>query len=153
MNPTKSTHKRNVRYANAPISKQVKLGGKTVVSNALVKQGVSNLTPKVHVKKGDMVMLMSGSEKVGRGKTGKVANVFPKTGKIIVEGINVVTRGTRQRTVTGQSGLIKKEAPIFASRVMLFCTACKKPTRIKHKVTDNGKKTRICKHCSEAFDA
>lgn len=148
-----NTAKRNVRYANAAISKKVKFGGKTVVSNAFVKQSATNLVPKVHVKKGDMVMLMSGSEKVGRGKTGKVANVFPKTGKIVVEGINVVTRATKQRTVTGQSGLIKKEAPIFASRVMLYCTACKKPTRIKHKVADGGKKTRICKHCSEAFDA
>lgn len=148
-----SATRRNVRYAKAPISKKVKMGAKIVVSSAFVKQGVTNLIPKVHIKKGDMVMLMAGSEKTGRGKTGKVANVFPKTGKVVVEGINMVTRATKQKSVTGQSGLIKKEAPIFASRVMLYCTACKKPTRIKHKVADNGKKTRICKHCSEAFDA
>ncbi|MBK9143867.1 MAG: 50S ribosomal protein L24 [Candidatus Melainabacteria bacterium] len=108
--------------------------------------------PKVHVKRGDMVMLMAGSKKVGRGKTGKVLEVIPKEGKIVVEGINVIKRATKQRTPMTQSGIIEKEAPIFASRVMLFCTACKAPTRIQHKQLDSGKKSRVCKKCGEAFD-
>lgn len=145
--------KPEIRYTKAPRSKKVKMGGHALVSQALVKKGSTNLIPKLHVKRGDMVMLMSGSAKVGRGKTGKVLNVFPKEGKIVVEGINVITRATKQRTPLGQSGQIKKEGPIFACRVMLFCTACKKPSRIQHKVSDGGKKTRICKHCKEAFDA
>lgn len=143
---------RQIRYAKAPIAGKVKMGGRTVVSQALVKQGSSNLVPKVHVKRGDTVMLIRGSEKVGRGKIGKVLSVFPREGKIVVEGINIVTRATKQRTPLGKSGLIKKEAPIFASRVMLYCTSCKKPTRIRHKVLDTGKKTRICIHCNEGFD-
>jgi large subunit ribosomal protein L24 len=134
------------------VSKKIKPGGRKVVSEALVKQGASNLIPKLHVKRGDMVMLISGSEKVGKGRTGKVLNVYPSTGKVVVEGINLITRATKQKTAMGKSGLIKKEGPIFASRVMLFCTSCKKPTRIRHKVLDSGKKTRICTHCSEAFD-
>ncbi|MBI4533082.1 MAG: 50S ribosomal protein L24 [Candidatus Melainabacteria bacterium] len=129
------------------------MGGKVVVSEAFVRQGVSSLIPKLHVKRGDMVMLVRGSKKVGKGQTGKVLNVFPREGKIVVEGVNLITRATKQRTPLGKSGLVKKEAPVFASRVMLFCTSCKKPTRIKHKVLESGKKSRICKHCSEAFDS
>lgn len=144
--------RRQIRYAKAPLASKVKMGGRTVVSQALVKQGSSNLVPKVHVRRGDTVMLIRGSQKVGRGKIGKVLSVFPREGKIVVEGINMVTRATKQRTPLGKSGLIKKEAPIFASRVMLYCTSCKKPTRIRHKVLDTGKKTRICTHCNEGFD-
>jgi large subunit ribosomal protein L24 len=145
--------KRDVRYTKAAVSKKIKPGGRTVVSEALVKSGASNMIPKLHVKRGDMVMLIKGSEKVGKGRTGKVLSVHPSIGKITVEGINLITRATKQKTAMGKSGLIKKEGPIFASRVMLFCTSCKKPTRVRHKMLDNGKKTRICTHCSEAFDA
>jgi|AGTN01.2.fsa_nt_gi ribosomal protein L24, bacterial/organelle len=142
-----------IRYCKAPLSKKIKQDAVTVVSEALVKKGVTNLVPKIHVKRGDVVILTTGSKKVGKGKTGKVLNVFPKHGKIIVEGINVITKAAKPRTAMGSGGLVKKEAPIFASRVMLYCTACKNPTRIKHKTLENGKKTRECKKCGEAFDA
>jgi len=145
--------KREIRYAKAPLTKKVKMGGRLVVSEALVTKNATNLVPHLHVKRGDMVILISGAKKAGQGQTGKVLNVFPKEGKIVVEGINMITRATKQRSAMGKSGLIKKEAPIYASRVMLYCTACKKPTRIKHKLLDGGKKTRICRHCNEAFDA
>lgn len=121
--------KNQIRYTKAAIAKKVKMGPRTVVSSALVKEGASNLIPKIHVKRGDLVMLMSGSKEVGKGKTGKVLSVFPTTGKIVVEGINVITRATKPRTATGKSGLIKKEAPIFASRVMLYSTKSKKAVR------------------------
>jgi large subunit ribosomal protein L24 len=121
--------RKQVRYAKAPHAAQLKPGGVVLVSKALVKDGVSNLVPKIHVKRGDLVMLMSGSKKAGRGQTGKVLKVFPKAGKIIVEGINVVTRARKQRSATDQGGLTRKEAPIFASRVMLFDSESKKPVR------------------------
>jgi large subunit ribosomal protein L24 len=105
------------------------MGGRTVVSGALIKPGATNLIPKIHVKRGDLVMLMSGSKQVGKGKTGKVLSVFPETGKIIVEGINIVTRATKAKTAMGKSGLIKQEAPIYASRVMLYSTKSKKAVR------------------------
>ena len=149
---TAATARRTTKYAKAPITKKVKMDGRVVVSEALVKKGVSNFIPKVHVKRGDTVVLVRGSKKTGKGQTGKVLNVMPAEGKVIVEGINFVTRATKQRTAMGKAGLIKAEAPIFASCVMLWCTACKKPTRIRHKQLDSGKKTRICIHCSEAFD-
>lgn len=144
--------KREIRYTKAARPKKIKMGGRALVSQALVKHGATNLIPKMHVKRGDMVMVMSGSEKSGCGKTGKVLNVYPSEGKLVVEGINMITRATKQRTAMGKSGLMKKEGPIFASRVMLFCTACKKPTRIQHKIADGGKKLRTCKHCKEALD-
>lgn len=118
-----------VRYTKAPVAKKVKMGGRTIVSGAFVKAKASNLVPKIHVKRGDLVMLVSGSKEVGKGRTGKVLAVFPETGKIIVEGINISTRATKPRTAMGKSGLIKQEAPIFASRVMLYSTKSKKPVR------------------------
>ncbi len=144
--------KRKITYCQAPVSPKVKKGGATVVSEALIKKGATNLVPAVHVRRGDMVKLMTGSETVGRGKTGKVLTVLAKEGKIVVEGINVITRATKAKTQMGKGGLIKKEAPIFASRVMLFCTSCKNTTRIAHKVLENGKKTRVCKKCNESLD-
>lgn len=118
-----------VRTTKRAVKTKVKMGGTTLVSEALVKKGVTNLVPKIHVKKGDLVMVISGSKEMGKGQTGKVLNVFPRTGKIIVEGINVVTRATKSRSPMGKSGLIKKEAPIFASKVMLYSTEKKKPFR------------------------
>jgi large subunit ribosomal protein L24 len=126
MTPQKS---KQLRYTKAPVKPKVKMGGATVASKALVKEGSSNLVPKIHVKRGDLVIVRSGSKEVGKGKTGKVIAVFPRTGKIIVEGINIITRATRQRQIGQKSGLVKKEAPIFASRVMLYDTKKKKGVR------------------------
>jgi large subunit ribosomal protein L24 len=161
-------HKKELRYTKSPISKKVKPGGRRVVSEALVKQGVTNLVPKIHVKRGDMVMLVSGPKKDGKyepdlkkrldernaykGQIGKIKSVSPTEGKIVIEGVNMVTRATKQRGMS-QAGLIRKEAAIFASRVMLYCADCKKPTRLKHKQLENGKKTRVCHHCKQGFDS
>lgn len=160
--------KKEVRYTKSAISQKIKPGGRRVVSSALVKTGATNLVPKLHVKRGDTVVLISGPKKDGnyepdlkkrleerkawKGQIGKVLSVSPATGKVTIEGVNMVTRATKQRSFGGQSGLVRKEAPVFASRVMLYCTSCKKPTRVKHKV-ENGKKTRVCRHCSQSIDS
>lgn len=143
--------KKEIRYTNKAVAKKVKPGAVKLISAALVKKGASSLIPHIHVKRGDMVMVVSGSESVGQGKTGKVLNVFPKTGKVVIEGINYITRATKPRNIQGQGGLVKKEGPIFSSKVMLYCSACKKPTRIQHKLAGD-KKVRICKYCKESFD-
>jgi large subunit ribosomal protein L24 len=159
--------KKQISYTTAPISTKVKPGGRRVVSSALIKPGSANLVPKVHVKRGDMVMLISGPKKDGKyssdlkkklearnawkGQVGKVVSVSPSTGKITIEGVNMVTRATKQRGLSSAHGLVRKEGPVFASRVMLYCTACKKPTRVKHKIDESGKKSRVCRHCSEAM--
>ena len=121
--------KRQIRFTKSAIKQKIKMGGTTVVSEALVKQSASNLVPKMHVKRGDLVKVISGSKEMGKGKTGKVLHVFPKTGQVIVEGVNIVTKATRSRTAMQKSGLIKKEAPIYASKVMLYSTDLKKPVR------------------------
>ena len=138
--------KNKVRFTKAPIKTKVKMGGTTLVSEALVKSGATNLVPKIHVKKGDLVMVVSGPRKnrqyrdaalkkraeernAFRGTTGKVLNVFPKTGEVIVEGVNIITRATKSRSPMAKSRLIRKEAPIHASKVMLYCTDNKKPVR------------------------
>ncbi len=160
--------KQEVRYSKSPISKKVKPGGRRVVSEALVKQGVTNLVPHLHVKRGDTVVLVSGPKKDGKyatdlkkrldernaykGQIGKVMAVSPSTGKITVEGINMVTRATKQRALSGNAGLVRREGPLFASRVMLYCTSCKKATRLKHKV-EKDKKLRVCRHCNESLDS
>ncbi len=121
--------KKAVRYCKAPLSKKVKEGGYTVVSEALVKKSRTNLVPKVHVKRGDLVKVISGSKKMGKGKTGKVLQVLPKEGKVIVEGVNVQTCHVKQRQQLGNQGIVKKEQPIFACKVMLFDPQSKKAVR------------------------
>ena len=97
----------------------------------------------LHVKTGDNVMIISGKDK---GKTGKVLQTSPKEGKVIVEGLNMVTKHVKPRRQGEQGGILQKEAPIYACKVQKVCPKCNKPTRIGHKV-EGDKKVRICKKC------
>lgn len=103
---------------------------------------------KIHVRKKDTVMVISGKDK---GKVGEVLVVMPKTGKVIVKGINVVTKHQKPNRANMQGGIIHKEAPIYSSKVMLYCDKCKSVTRISHKVLEDGTKVRVCKKCGETF--
>ena len=103
---------------------------------------------KVHVRKNDTVVVISGKDK---GKTGEVLAVIPKNGKVLVKGVNVVSRHKKPSRENMQGGIVKSEAAIYSSKVMLYCTKCKKATRISHKLLDDGTKVRICKHCKETF--
>ena len=103
---------------------------------------------KIHVKTGDTVIILSGKD---RGKEGKVLAVSPKEGKVIVEGRNMVTKHVKPRNQNEQGGLVKAEAALYASKVMLVCPKCKEPTRIGHAVGKDGKKVRVCKKCSAEF--
>ena len=95
---------------------------------------------KMSIKKDDLVVVLSGKDK---GKQGKVLEVMPKSGKVVVEKVNVVSRHTKPRK---QGGILQKEAPIYACKVQKVCPKCNKPTRIGHKV-EGDKKVRICKKC------
>ena len=99
---------------------------------------------KMSIRKDDMVVVMSGKDK---GKQGKILEVMPKEGKVVVEKINVVSRHTKPRKQGDQGGILKKEAPIYACKVQRVCPKCGKPTRAAHKVQADGKKVRICKKC------
>lgn len=105
---------------------------------------------KVHVKKDDTVVILSGKDK---GKKGKVLEVSPTEGKAIVEGCNMVTKHVKPRRMGESGGIVKAEAPLYASKVMLVCPKCGKPTRLAHKILDNGTKERVCKNkdCGETF--
>ena len=110
-----------------------------------------NMSNKLHIKKGDTVVLNVGSysnkfEKPGEVKTGKVLEVSPKEGKVIVEGINMVTKHVKPRKQGETGGIVKAEAPINACKVSVYCPKCKKGVRTKVKVED-GNKTRVCAKC------
>ena len=104
---------------------------------------------KIHVKKGDKVMVISGKDK---NKTGKVLVVNPKTGKVIVEGVNIATKHTKARRQGEAGGIIKQETPIYASKVMYVCDKCGKPARVGKKILEDGTKVRFCKKCNEVID-
>ena len=99
---------------------------------------------RVSVKKGDLVVVLSGKDK---GKQGKILEVIPDQEKVVVEKVNVVSRHTKPRRQGEEGGILKKEAPIYACKVQRVCPKCSKPTRPAHKVLANGKKVRVCKKC------
>ena len=101
---------------------------------------------KLHVKKGDTVVVLAG-----KGKEGKVIAAFPKKSKVTVEGVNEVKRHTKPSQSNPQGGIVTKEAPISVSNVMLVCPSCKKPTRIKKVAVGEGY-VRACKKCGEVID-
>ena len=95
------------------------------------------------IKKNDTVVVLSGKDK---GKQGKVLAADPKNGKVTVEGVNVATCHVKARKQGEESAIIKRETPIYASKVMRVCPKCGKPTREAYKL--NGKdKVRVCKKC------
>ena len=103
---------------------------------------------RIHVRRKDTVMVISGKDS---GKIGEVTYVFPKDGKIIVKGVNIVSKHQKPNKQNMQGGIIHKEAPIYSSKVMLYCNKCKKPTRVSHKILNDGTKVRVCKKCNETF--
>ncbi|MCI8497744.1 MAG: 50S ribosomal protein L24 [Clostridiales bacterium] len=105
---------------------------------------------QVHVKKGDTVVVISGNSK---GKKGKVLEVSPSEGKVIVEGIHMVTKHVKPRQMGQPGGIVKAEGAIYASKVMVVCPKCGKPTRVGHKIYPDGKKDRVCRHkdCGETL--
>lgn len=102
---------------------------------------------KLHVKKGDTVVVLSGKDK---GKQGKIISALPKKDQVIVEDVNKVKRHSKPSLKTPQGGIISKEMPLNVCKVQLVCPACNKPTRIAHKFLD-GKNLRLCKHCGEVI--
>lgn len=106
-------------------------------------------TNKLHVKKGDTVVILSGKDK---GKRGKIIEALPKKAKIVVEGVNKVKRHAKPTQKTPQGGIMVKEAAMHSSKAMLVCPACDKPTRIRKSALASGKLARTCKKCGEIID-
>jgi len=104
---------------------------------------------RVHVRKGDTVELIGGKH---RGKRGKVLKVLRKDGKVIIEGVNLVKRHTRPTQKLPQGGIVEKEAPVYAARVMLVCPKCGKAARVARGYLPDGTKVRVCKNCGEQVE-
>ena len=122
----------------------------TLVGQALGLVGGEVPMNKVHVKTGDTVVILSGKDK---GKKGKVLEVSPKEGKVIVEGLNIATKHVKPRRQGEQGGIVEAEAAMYASKVQAVCPKCGKPTRVAHKFLEDGTKVRVCKNadCGEEF--
>lgn len=106
---------------------------------------------KVHVKTGDTVVVINGKD---RGAKGKVLQVSPSEGKVIVEGINIVSKHVKPRQMGEPGGIIKAEAALYADKVQVICPKCGRATRVGHGYDKNGKKMRVCKHddCKAMFE-
>ena len=105
----------------------------------------------MNIKKGDTIVVLSGKDK---GKQGKVLATMPTVGKVLVEGINMADRHTKATRQGEESGIIRKAIPMRASKVMLVCPKCGKPTRCGYKFLEDGTKTRFCsgkRGCGETF--
>ena len=106
----------------------------------------------MHVKKGDKVVVIAGKDK---GKSGKVLTSLPKTNRVIVEGVNMVTKHKKASRDMQQDGILHHEGSINASNVLVYCSKCKQGVRTGVKVTgtgDKAKKVRVCKKCGEIFE-
>ena len=101
----------------------------------------------MNVKKGDTVVVLSGKDK---GKQGKVLGTVPGSLKVVVEGINMATCHVKPRRQGETGGIIRREIPMYVSKVMLVCPKCGKATRVGHKTVD-GKNVRACKKCGETI--
>lgn len=103
----------------------------------------------IHVKKGDTVEVIAGQH---RGKRGKVLQVQPKHGRVIIEGVNIHKRHSKPTQKLPQGGIVEKEAPVYSSRVMLVCPKCGKAARVGHGYLADGTKVRVCKRCGERLE-
>ncbi|HOJ93068.1 MAG TPA: 50S ribosomal protein L24 [Dictyoglomaceae bacterium] len=101
------------------------------------------------IKKGDLVLVISGKDK---GKRGKVISVLPSENKVVVEGINIAKKHMRPTAKARQGGIVEKPAPLYRCKVMLICSRCNQPTRVKHTFLEDGRKVRVCSKCKEIID-
>ena len=105
---------------------------------------------KVHVKTGDQVVVINGKD---RGARGKVLQVSPSEGKVIVEGINIVKKHVKPKKMGEAGGILNAESALYAAKVQVVCPKCGKPTRVGHVIdAKSGKKMRVCKKCSAQFE-
>ena len=103
---------------------------------------------KIH--KDDEVEVLAGKD---RGKRGKVHSVMPQDGRLVVAGINMIKRHTKPGRARARAGIIEREGSINASKVMLICNKCNRPTRVHYRFIEGGQKVRACQKCGEIIDS
>ena len=104
---------------------------------------------KMHVKKDDVVQVISGKE---IGKRGKILSVDRAKGRVIVEGANMIKKHMKPTQMNPQGGILEREGSIASSNVLLYCNKCRLPVRHGKKIQADGTKIRYCKKCGEALD-
>ncbi len=104
--------------------------------------------PKLKIKTGDNVVVLSGKNK---GKKGKVIATFPRKNTLKVEGVNIQKKHAKPTQKVPQGGIREIEGPLNVSKVMVVCPTCEKPTRIMGKLMGD-KRQRACKKCGESLD-
>lgn len=114
-----------------------------------VKKVLESHNNKLHVKKDDTVIVISGKDK---GKKGRVIAAYPRENRVLVEGVNIVKKHARPSQANPQGGIIEQEAPIHASNVMHVDPKSGNVTRIGYKTLDNGKKVRVAKRSGAVID-
>jgi len=103
----------------------------------------------MRIRSGDTVLVVAGKDK---GKTGRVERQETKANRVVVEGVNLITRHVRPRPNVRQSGRIQQEAAIHVSNVVLVCNKCAKPTKPKTVFLETGTRVRSCPLCEEVID-
>lgn len=103
---------------------------------------------RLSVKKGDKVLVIAGKDK---GKQAKVIAANPKQSRVLVEGVNIISKTQKAKSAQEKSAIVKKEAPVDVSNVQVVCPKCGKATRVAHKIVD-GKNVRVCKKCNAVLD-
>lgn len=101
------------------------------------------------IRAGDTVLVIAGRDK---GKTGRVERSHPRQNRVVVEGVNVVTKHMQARPGVRQSGRIQMEAPLHVSNVVLICNKCNQPTKARISFLETGARVRICTKCQEVID-
>jgi large subunit ribosomal protein L24 len=108
----------------------------------------NNTQAKLNIRKGDTVKVIAGDAK---GQQGKVLSVNKATNRVIVEGLNMVSKHTKPNATNTEGGIIKKEAPMHISNVMLIDPKSGKATRVGRKLNDAGKLVRVAKNSGEVI--
>ncbi len=108
----------------------------------------TSANPKLRIKKGDEVIVITGKDK---GKKGSVLKVVPSTRRVLVQGVNMIKRHTRP-TSTGPGGIVEKEAMLDISNIAHIDPKLDKPTRVGYRVLENGRKVRFAKLSGEVID-
>lgn len=104
---------------------------------------------KLHVKKDDVVIVITGKDK---GKKGRVIAAYPRENRVLIEGVNLVKKHAKPSQQNPQGGILTQEAPIHVSNVLIVDPKTGKPTRVGYKVLENGQKVRISKKSGEVID-
>jgi large subunit ribosomal protein L24 len=127
---------------------RVSVHRKTLGKRNRIRHRINAERVKMHVAKGDTVRVVRGDDK---GKEGKIIRVHTKTGRVVIEGVNIVKKHRKARRAEEQSGIIDMPAPLDASNVMLLDPKSGEPTRVRTRIDDEGRKERISVKSGDAF--